>query len=127
MNVLTSILLICAALLTLAWLVAAQRRLVARAARRFVALPRLQQVVLVLAICVMTVCAQKQRTENSEQLTDVVAVAFGSDVSHGVTCTAETRSVSEGRFGEAEPEGRASVCEARSGEIIELSNNRIIE
>ena len=63
MNVLTSILLICAAGLSLAWLVAAQRWLVVRAARRFVALPRLQQVALVLAVGVMTVCAQKQDRE----------------------------------------------------------------
>ena len=74
----TDILLVCAAGLTLAWLVAAQRRLVARVARRFVALPRVEQVALLLAVGVMTVCAQKQRTENSEQLTDVVAEVFGS-------------------------------------------------
>jgi hypothetical protein len=89
MNILTSILLICAAGLTLAWLVAAERRLVAHAARRFAALPRLQQVAHVLAVGVMTVCAQKQRTVNSEQLTDAVAEAFGSDASHGDT---ESRS-----------------------------------
>jgi cellobiose-specific phosphotransferase system component IIB len=59
------ILLVCAAGLTLAWLVAAQRRLVARAVRRFVSLPRVEQTLLVLAVGVMTVCAQKQRTENS--------------------------------------------------------------
>ena len=58
----TGIFLICAAGLTLAWLIAAQRRLVVHAARRFLALPRLQQVVLVLAIGVMTVCAQKSGT-----------------------------------------------------------------
>ena len=225
----TGVLLFCAMTLTLAWLFAAQRRRVARTARRFVALPRVEQALLVVAVGVMTVCAQKQRTENSEQLTDVVAEASDSnfnaeilekgrrgeevatqtktdsaspsldnlrvkapqasasanpcesvksvaittddivrgyalvevrtnaavsygmptngvevgtwgktgtyqdvvrvslDFSHGDTCTVETRSVSEGRFGEAEPEGRASVCETRSGEIIELSNNRIIE
>ena len=64
----TDILLACAAGLTLAWLVAAQRRLVARAARRFVALPRVEQALLVVAVGVMTVCAQKQRTENREQM-----------------------------------------------------------
>ena len=79
MNVLTSILLICAAGMTLAWLVAAQRRLAARLARRFLALPRLQQVALVLAVGVMTVCAQKQGTSNREQGTSAVAEASGSD------------------------------------------------
>jgi hypothetical protein len=65
--ILTSILAICAAVLTLVWLVAAQRRLVACAARRFAALPRVEQALLVVAVGVMTVCAQKQRTENREQ------------------------------------------------------------
>jgi pimeloyl-ACP methyl ester carboxylesterase len=54
-----NLLLICAAGLTLAWLVAAQRRRPAYAARRFVALPRLQQVLVVFAVCILTVCAQK--------------------------------------------------------------------
>ena len=61
----TSSLLICAALLTLAWLFAAQRRLVAHLARRFLALPRLHQVALVLAVGVMTVCAQKSGTNEN--------------------------------------------------------------
>ena len=107
MNVLTSILLICAAGMTLAWLVAAQRRLVARTARRFVALPRLQQVAFVLAIGVMTVGAQKKDREiielsNNRIIESAEAEASGSVISHGGT-------------------------ETRSGEIIELSNNRIIE
>ena len=55
MNLATDILLACAAGLTLAWLVAAQRRRVARAARRFVSLPRVEQALLVLAVGVMTV------------------------------------------------------------------------
>ena len=68
MNLAIDILLVCAAGMTLAWIVAAQRRLVARAARRFVALPRVEQALLVVAVGVMTVCAQKQRTENREQM-----------------------------------------------------------
>ena len=59
MNLVTDILLACAAGMTLAWIVAAQRRLIAHAARRFVSLPRMEQALLVLAIGVMTVCAQK--------------------------------------------------------------------
>ena len=59
MSLTTDILLACAAGLTLAWLVAAQRQFVARAARRFVSLPRVEQALLVLAVGVMTVCAQK--------------------------------------------------------------------
>jgi ABC-type Fe3+ transport system permease subunit len=62
LNLATDILLACAAGLTLAWLVAAQRRRVARAARRFVSLPRVEQALLVLAVGVMTVCAQKSGT-----------------------------------------------------------------
>jgi hypothetical protein len=123
MNVLTSILLICAAGLTLAWLVAAQRRLVAYAARRFVRLPRLQQMLAVFAICILTVCAQKSGSNavfnaevlekgrrgekiielsNNRMIESEEASASGSVISHGGT-------------------------ETRSGEIIELSNNRIIE
>ena len=60
--ILTSVLLICAAGLTLAWLGAAQGRLVANAARRFAALPRLQQVLAIFAICILTVCAQKSES-----------------------------------------------------------------
>ena len=59
LDLLTNVLLAGAAGTTLAWLVAAQRRLVAHFARRFLALPRLQQVALLLAVGVMTVCAQK--------------------------------------------------------------------
>ena len=59
MNLATDILLACAAGMTLAWLMAAQRRRIARAARRFVALPRVEQALLVLSVGVMTVCAQK--------------------------------------------------------------------
>ena len=55
----THVLLVLAAGLTTAWLFAAQRRLVARAARRFAVLPRVEQVLLVVAVGVMTVCAQK--------------------------------------------------------------------
>jgi hypothetical protein len=51
----TGSLLACTAWLTLTWRVAAQRRLVARAARRFVSLPRVEQTLLVLAVGVMTV------------------------------------------------------------------------
>jgi hypothetical protein len=54
--------MLCAAGLTLAWLVAAQRRLVAHAARRFAALSRPRQMLAVFAICVLTVCAQKRGT-----------------------------------------------------------------
>ena len=96
MNDLTSILLICAAGLSLAWPVAAQRRLVADAARRFVALPRLRQVALVLAVGVMTVCAQKQGTSNREQGTSAVAEASGSDFNaENGDLRTETRSSSQ--------------------------------
>ena len=101
MNVLTSILLICAALLTLAWLLAAQRRLVADAARRFLALPRLQQVVLVLAVGVMTVCAQKSGTNenaiielsNNRIIESAEASASGSDDSRRAAENAEDGTV----------------------------------
>ena len=110
LDLLTNVLLAGAAGTTLAWLVAAQRRLVAHFARRFLSQPRLQQVVLVLAVCISTVCAQKTVTNenaiiessNNRIIESAVAEASGSGVSHGGT-------------------------EARSGEIIESSNNRIIE
>ena len=74
MSLTTDILLACAAGLTLAWLVAAQRQLVVHLTRRFVSLPRVEQALLVLAVGVMTVCAQKsgtngvQGTGNKEQV-----------------------------------------------------------
>ena len=58
----SNLLLIGAAGLTLAWLVAAQGRLVVSIARRFLALPRLQQMLAVFAICILTVCAQKSES-----------------------------------------------------------------
>ena len=58
----TSLLLICAATTFAAGLVVAQRRLVANIARRFLALPRVEQAPLVVAVGVMTVCAQKSGT-----------------------------------------------------------------
>ena len=76
----TGVLLVCAAGLTLAWLVAAQRRRVARAARRFVALPRLQQVALVLAVGVMTVCAQKSGTN---EVVNAEGVVFNEIAENG--------------------------------------------
>ena len=77
MNILTSILLICAALLTLAWPVAAQRRLVAKAARRFLALPRLEQVLVAFAICILTVCAQKS---GSNAVVNAEGVGFNAEI-----------------------------------------------
>ena len=59
---LTSLLTICAAATSAAALVVAHRRLVAGIARRFVRLPRVEQALLVVAVCVMTVCAQKSGT-----------------------------------------------------------------
>ena len=59
MRLITYVLLVLAAGLTTAWLFAAQRRLVVCATRRFVALPRVEQALLVVAVGVMTVCAQK--------------------------------------------------------------------
>ena len=58
----TSLVLICAAMTFAAALVVAQRRLVASLARRFAVLPRVEQTLLVVAVCVMTVCAQKSGT-----------------------------------------------------------------
>ena len=58
----TSLLLICAATTFAAALVVAQRRVVERIARRFVRLPRVEQALLVVAVGVMTVCAQKSGT-----------------------------------------------------------------
>ena len=58
----TSLLLICAATTFAAALVVAQRRAVERIARRFVRLPRVEQTLLVVAVCVSTVCAQKSGT-----------------------------------------------------------------
>ena len=58
----TSLLLICAVMTFAAALVVAQRRLVANVLRRFVKLPRVEQALLVVAVCVMTVCAQKSGT-----------------------------------------------------------------
>ncbi len=90
MNVLTSILLICAAGMTLAWLVAAQRRLAERLARRFLALPSLQQVALVLAVGVMTASAQKQGTSNNEQGTSDGESSSLSAFSHTSKLRAKT-------------------------------------
>ena len=57
-----SLVLICAATTFAAALVVTQRRLVANVARRFVRLPRFEQTLLVVAFCVMTICAQKSGT-----------------------------------------------------------------
>jgi hypothetical protein len=89
MDALAEILHVGAAGLTLAWLVSAQRRRVVCAMRRFLALPRLQQTLVIFAICILTVCAQKSGSN----------VVFNAEV----------------------------LEEGRRGEIIELSNNRIIE
>ena len=59
---LTSLFAACAATSFAAWLVVAQRRLVAGVARRFLRLPRFEQALLVVAVCVTTVCAQKSGT-----------------------------------------------------------------
>ena len=61
-DLLASLLLICAATTFAAGLVVAQRALVASIARRFVRLSRVEQTLLVVAVCVMTVCAQKSGT-----------------------------------------------------------------
>ena len=58
----TSLLLICAATTFAAALVVAQRRAVEKIVRRFVRLPRVEQALLVVAVGVMTVCAQKSGT-----------------------------------------------------------------
>ena len=58
--------MICAAATSAAALVVAQRKLVAGVARRFVRLPRFEQALLVVAVCVMTVCAQKSGVEKVE-------------------------------------------------------------
>ena len=47
-------------------------------ARQFLKLPRLQQALVVFAVCILTVCAQKQGTRNKEQGTSAVAEAFCS-------------------------------------------------
>ena len=105
----TGVLLICAAGLTLAWLVAAQRCLVACAARRFVALPRLEQALVALAVGVMTVCAQKQVTGNKEQGTSAVAEAFGSDASRRAAESAEEEAnVVSAENGDLRTETRSS-------------------
>ena len=106
MNVLTSILLICAAGMTLAWLVAAQRRLAARLARRFLALPRLQQVALVLAVGVMTVCAQKQDREiielsNNRIIESEEASASGSAAGGGTHTSSDIASQCSLRSGDS--------------------------
>ena len=61
----TSLVLICAATTFAAALVVAQRRVVANVARRFVKLPRVEQALLVVAVGVMTVCAQKSGTNGT--------------------------------------------------------------
>ena len=79
-DALTSILLICAAGMTLAWLVAAQRRFAAHVARRFVRLPRFEQALLVVAVCVMTVCAQKSGTNEVSGVSgDIFNAEIGRD------------------------------------------------
>ena len=55
----TDLSVFCAATTFAAGIVVAQRKLVANVARRFVRLPRVEQVLLALALGVMTVCAQK--------------------------------------------------------------------
>jgi hypothetical protein len=72
----TSLLLVCATMTFAAWLVAAHRRLVTHLARRFVALPRVEQVLLVLALGVMTVCAQKSGTNEVDR---VAGVSFSAE------------------------------------------------
>ena len=58
--------LACAALSFAATLFVVQRRLVASVARRFARLPRCEQALLVVAVCVTTVCAQKSGVEKVE-------------------------------------------------------------
>ena len=92
----TSLLLICAATTFAAALVVAQRRLVAGVARRFLRLPRFEQALLVVAVCVMTVCAQKSGTN---EVSGAAGDIFNAEVG-------ETQ-----RLGDAEvrPERRSGV------------------
>ena len=63
---LTSFLMICAATSFAVWLVVAQKSLVTNVMRRFVSLSRFEQALLVVAVCVTTVCAQKSGVEKVE-------------------------------------------------------------
>ena len=99
---LTGVLLFCAVLLTLAWLVA-------HFARRFLALPRLQQVVLVLAVCISTVCAQKTVTNenaviessNNRIIESAEASASGSAAGGGTHTSSDIASQCSLRSGDS--------------------------
>ena len=102
----TDILLACAAGLTLAWLVAAQRRLVARATRRFVALPRVEQALLVVAVGVMTVCAQKSGSN----------VVFNAEIEETQRRGEEVASAVQGGSGVSPLQNKEDNILSRSGE-----------
>ncbi len=133
LDLLTNVLLAGAAVLTLAWLVAAQRRLVVRLARRFLALPRLQQVVLVLAVCISTVCAQKTVTNENAiiELSDnriiesAEASASGSDDSRRAAENAEGKTdvVFSAENGDLRKETRSSSLTSATSDASVLRAN----
>ena len=107
----TSFLLICAATTFAAALVVAQRRFVANVSRRFVKLPRFEQTLLVVAVCVMTVCAQKSGTN---EVTGVAGNVFSAE---------EGEAQSRGEEGDGLIQGGSGVSPLQQKEISILSRS----
>jgi RHS repeat-associated protein len=127
LDLLTNVLLAGAAGMTLAWFVAAQRRLVVCAARRFLSLPRLQQVVLVLAVCISTVCAQKTVTnENAiiELSNNRIIESAEAEASNVLPAALNTEGTEVGRHGEEV--GRDVLGTPLTQETSAISNTSVL-
>ena len=107
----TSFLLICAATTFAAAFAVAQGRTVERIARRFVNLSRVEQVLLVVAVCVMTVCAQKSGTNEV------------TNAENGIFNAEETELQRRGEEGDGLIQGGSGVSPLQQKEISILSRS----